>query len=146
MYGQCEHGDAVLGIMLALNLEQIVNECTRANGVLDLLFIGQHLSSGVIRVGPGVSDHSLLSFCWDANSVIAATDKQGPHGKDYTRCNDSGIIDYLGGTLEDDTHSDVGNMSTRLKGAIKYCLEHFFQPELCAQDVKVRGSPDMLCT
>lgn len=125
MYGHCDHGDVLLDLMLALDLDQVVNECTRANAVLDLLFIGQHFSSGEIRVEPGVFDHSLLSFCCDANSVISATDNRVAYVKDYARCNDNDIIDYLGATLENESNSDVESMWTRLKDAVEYCLEHF---------------------
>lgn len=126
VYGQCDRGDAVLDMMLALNLEQVVCEYARANAVFDLMFIGQHFSSGIPRIELGISDHSLLSFCWNVNSANDATDKRVVFVKDYARCSDSDIIEYLSATLDGRTNiTSVENMWNSLKASVRYCIEHF---------------------
>lgn len=48
--------------MLALNLNQIVRDCTGKNAVLDLFFVSELFSNGELRVEPHISDHHLPFF------------------------------------------------------------------------------------
>lgn len=61
-YGLSSSNDFILDMMFSLNLEQIVNDCTRGSAILDLLFVSESFSNGTVHVERGISDHKLICF------------------------------------------------------------------------------------
>lgn len=98
-YGLSSSCDSLLDIMFTLNLEQIVKDNTRGNSILDLSLVSEMFSGGVVQVYSGISDHKLISFSWRKSSLKPKVVTQDLI-KDFSRANDTAVIDYLDMHLE----------------------------------------------
>lgn len=88
-YATC---NVVLDILLAMNLDQVVQEPTRENAVLDLFFISQKFSNGTLTIEPGISDHRLLLFSWSAPHAASARIASLAYIRDYVRADDEVLL------------------------------------------------------
>lgn len=110
--------------MLAMNLNQLVVEPTRLNAILDLFFISEVFSSGIV-VGPGISDHRLISFCWSSIEHGSVEDHPVKHVKNFDCADDASIIDHLELQFDYQMNNDVHRLWMHFKETVKYCIEHF---------------------
>lgn len=121
-YATC---NVVLDILLAMNLDQVVQEPTRENAVLDLFFISQKFSNGTLTIEPGISDHRLLLFSWSAPHAASARIASLAYIRDYVRADDESIIDYMERKLVYHDFEDVHFLWKRFKEVVNHCTEHF---------------------
>lgn len=121
--GLSQTSDIILDIMLALDLDQIVTDCTRETSILDLLFISEVFRGGIVTIEPGISDHKLISFSWKVENKITHVFNV-ESVKEYSRADDVAIIDYIDGNIGI-TGDDVESSWQQFATVIRHCIKHF---------------------
>lgn len=127
------NGEKIIDITFNHNLTQIVKEYTRitdqSQSTLDLVFITENISDYEISIVEGISDHKMILFtiplprqghCRVARPLIV---------KDFTRADDTSIIDYLETSLETldqlSITSTVDDLWNFFKTTTSFCINSF---------------------
>lgn len=107
-----------------MNLHQVVHAPTRGSNILDLLFVSDIFSKGVVEIENGISDHQLNSFMVSMSESHVRLPHEKTEVRDYHKADDESIIDYL------DLHLNIVDRDVELSwqaftGTITYCTDKF---------------------
>lgn len=123
-YGHSLSCDLLIDIVLNMNLHQVVHAPTRGSNILDLLFVSDIFSKGVVEIENGISDHQLNSFMVSMSESHVRLPHEKTEVRDYHKADDESIIDYL------DLHLNIVDRDVELSwqaftGTITYCTDKF---------------------
>lgn len=116
----------LLDMAFSHDLTQVVNDSTRENSILDLVFIDGRIDTYNVAIEHGLSDHKLVSVEISIAGALPRKKESFRHVRNFNKADDTSIIDYLSFSLDAfNEESDVNKMWIRFKEIVTLCINKF---------------------
>lgn len=125
------NANIIFDIMLTHDLIQVVNEPTRVQGsscsILDVHFLNRTFSEHTVSIEDGLSDHCLVALSLPIVKTTVPKIANTKSFKDYTRADDTSIVECLETCLTHfaDSGSDVCSLWTVFTTMCRHCIDTF---------------------
>lgn len=136
MHHSSAASEALLDIMLAFNLQQIVTEPTRTQGavknILDLILLSQHFPISAVKssIIEGISDHDIPLCILPISNTQINRDEVSVIA-DFQRADDNSILTHLDyefanfSQLASDASCDIDALWIKFKSIIFFCIDKY---------------------
>lgn len=132
----------LLDMMMACDLEQVVQDVTRLSGdggtILDLVFISKATFQYEVSVEEGISDHKLIFISCSVNKCSNTAKPKAKVVNDFARADDQAILDELRAFAHNMSNENPVSLWLEFKKIVLECIRMYVP---CRRIETNRASP-----